>query len=547
MNRFTCKQLFLSLCSLWWAISVSAQPKSPAALYPGLFEAVQMAQIYPDGKSFPDATPLQSPAEIMRQYNLQSGKPGFRLDSFVKQYFKTPAPNSNIYRSNIQAGVRKHIDTLWSVLQHVADTAKGTSLLPLPHPYIVPGGRFREVYYWDSYFTMLGLKDSRKYEVIQHICENFAYLIDTYGHIPNGNRNYYLTRSQPPYFSLMIELLAGIKGNQTLVKYRPELVKEYNYWLHGAGNLSAGNAFEHVVRMPDGSLLNRYWDAGNYPREESYRQDVLTAKESSQKPEDLYRNIRTAAESGWDFSSRWLADGKTLSTIQTTSFVEIDLNCLLYHLETVIAHAYTLSHDKAQAAVYTAKAASRKKAIMKYLWNPAYECFTDYNWQQRRPSNQATIATMYPLFFRIATHQQATAISELVRTRFLKPGGIATTLVPTGQQWDRPNGWAPLQYITNIGLINYHQQALAKTAAERWMKTNIDHFKATGRLVEKYDIESIGTKAGGGGEYPLQDGFGWTNGVLLRFLNMYNTDESQTSDERPTAALSKVPGDHGSS
>lgn len=502
---------------------VQAQPQSPAQLYFGLFDAVQMKQIYPDGKTFVDASPRQRPAQIMAAYRRLKYKPGFNLATFVKANFKAPAENSTPYRSDIKAGIRKHIDTLWTVLQHVADTVKGTSLIPLPHPYIVPGGRFREVYYWDSYFTMLGLEDSRRYKVIEHIIQNFAYLIDTYGHIPNGNRTYYLSRSQPPFFAMMVEMLARHQGTAVLVKYRPEMVKEYSYWMEGSNKLKPGKVTAHIARMPDGSLLNRYWDASSQPREESYREDVLAGRGLGKQLPEFYRNIRAAAESGWDFSSRWLVDGQHLQTIQTTHLIPVDLNCLLYHLEAVIAQSYRLSGQLKQAALYQHKAGLRKSALQKYCWSNKQHCYVDYNWVQKAQSNQLSIATTYPLFFKIATGQQAQQISNLVQARFLQPGGVATTLRKTGQQWDEPNGWAPLQYMTIVGLQNYHQNRLARLIAERWMKVNIQTFKQTGKLLEKYDTQNLQAKAGGG-EYPLQDGFGWTNGVLLRLMNVYKVE-----------------------
>ncbi len=513
-------RLLLLITAAMFTAPALAQHQSPAQLYPGLFEQVQMQQVYTDGKTFVDAKPKAAPENIMNVYRTEHTKPGFNLKNFAHRYFDVPAASSTGYRSNVAAGARKHIDTLWRVLQHVADTVKGTSLLPLPYNYIVPGGRFREIYYWDSYFTMLGLAESKRYDLIESMVKNFAYLIDRYGHIPNGNRTYYLSRSQPPFFSLMVELLAQYKGKQGLITYRPQLIKEYQYWMHGAAALKPGAATEHVIRLADGSLLNRYWDSNNTPREESYREDVLAGRQTTQKLPDFYRNIRAAAESGWDFSSRWMADGKTLAAIQTTSLAAVDLNSLLYHLETVIARSYIISVNTKMAAFYQRKAALRKVAVLKYCWDRINGCFKDYQWQRKALSNQVSIAMMYPLFFNIADKDQAGKAVALVQKQFLQQGGVATTTTNTGQQWDAPNGWAPLQYITIKGLQNYGYSLLAKTIAQRWMQLNIASFKQTGKLLEKYDVQNGSAKAGGG-EYPLQDGFGWTNGVLLKLMNEF--------------------------
>ncbi len=512
--------LFLSL---WFITFVTrAQVKTPAQLYPELFKAVQMERVYGDGKTFPDAVPLADAATINREYTQQKNKSDFDLKAFTKKYFREPYINADVFKTDPSKGVYQHIDTLWSVLRRHADTAANTSLIPLPHSYIVPGGRFREVYYWDSYFTMLGLQQAKKYETIRDMVKNFAWLIDNYGHIPNGNRTYYLSRSQPPFFAMMVRLLAEIDGKEVLTTYLPQMLKEYNFWMDGAAKIKSGSAYRRLLRMPGGELLNRYWDDSDQPREESYREDVLAARESKQAPAAFYRNIRAAAESGWDFSSRWFADGKTLQTIITTDIVPVDLNCLLYNLESTIARGYQLKGNQSAYNKYIALAKQRRVAIQKYCWNGNKGAFVDYNWRERRSSSQLTIATSFPLLFNIATPRQAKSISAVIGRQFLFAGGVATTLKTTGQQWDRPNGWAPLQYITIAGLRNYQQKALAAEIATHWIKHNRLAYKQTGKLLEKYNIELKGDAAkAGGGEYPLQDGFGWTNGVLLKLMSLY--------------------------
>ena len=147
-----------------------------------------------------------------------------------------------------------HIENLWTVLQRKSDLGiHGSSLLPLPYEYIVPGGRFREIYYWDSYFTMLGLKESGLHELMESMVRNFVHLIDNYGHMPNGNRTYYLSRSQPPVLSMMVDLLSEVKGEKVYTHYYPAIEKEYLYWM------DEYKTTRHVVKMPDGSTLNRYY------------------------------------------------------------------------------------------------------------------------------------------------------------------------------------------------------------------------------------------------------------------------------------------------
>jgi alpha,alpha-trehalase len=298
------------------------------------------------------------------------------------------------------------------------------------------------------------------------------------------------------------------------------LSEEYAFWMEGADALAPGSAHRRVVRLKDGTLLNRYWDDRDTPREESYREDVATAKSSGRPPEEVYRNLRAAAESGWDFSSRWLRDGKTLATIRTTDLVPVDLNSLMVQLETTLARAYAAARKPEKAAEFNARAELRARAVRRYLWNPDQGIFTDYLWREEKPSDRLTAATLAPLFFGLATKAQAERVAEVVRARLLKLGGLATSTVATGQQWDAPNAWAPLQWIAIEGLNDYGEMALAETIAQRWMLKVITAYRATGKLMEKYNVEDTSLVTGGG-EYPTQDGFGWTNGVLRKLLVLY--------------------------
>ena len=253
-----------------------AQKQTPDKLYGELFTDVQLSSIFPDNKTFVDCTPKRDPKAIVKDYLALKSNPTVRysLKMFVESNFDLPpAPPAFNYVQQ-EKDVTSHIRNLWSVLKREADKpVTGSSLLPLPDPYIVPGGRFREVYYWDSYFTMQGLQSSGETPIIRHMLDNFAYLIRTYGHIPNGNRTYYLSRSQPPFFSMMLDVLAQQEGNKAYTTYQDALQKEYNYWTDKTAPT------KHVVTMPDGSKLTRYWDMDSMPRQESYKQDYEVVKD----------------------------------------------------------------------------------------------------------------------------------------------------------------------------------------------------------------------------------------------------------------------------
>jgi alpha,alpha-trehalase len=343
-------------------------------------------------------------------------------------------------------------------------------------------------------------------------------MLREYGHIPNGARTYYLSRSQPPMYYLMVGLLAQDPAD-AWSQHLEDLESEYAYWMEGSAGLHPGEARRNVVEMPDGSILNRYWDASDAPRDESYREDVLIARASGRPRAQVYRDLRAAAESGWDFSSRWLADGRHLTTIHTTDLVPIDLNSLLYGLERAISGGCAARHDSECERTFADRARRRREAMDRYLWDPQAGYFMDYDWRHRRRTGELTAATLYPLFTGVAYLQQADAVGGVVQTRLLKQGGVVTTNITSGQQWDAPNGWPPLQWVAVIGFRRYDQPALAHEIARRWLATVQRVFANKGKLVEKYDVEH--TLPGGGGEYPLQDGFGWTNGVTRALLGLY--------------------------
>lgn len=512
--------LFILFIGLRIGTASAQQTKTPDQLYGQLFIDVQLQNILMDGKTFVDCIPRRSPEVIVKAYqNLKAGHHKIDLKAFLTENFMVPASSIPTVNSTERKPVTSHINDLWITLRRNPEQNNpNSSLLPLPFPYIVPGGRFREIYYWDSYFTMLGLQVSGENQTIENMVKNFAFLIDHYGHIPNGNRNYYLSRSQPPFFSLMVSLLAKIKDDNIYQTYLPQLEKEYAYWMDRSA------ATKHVVSMPDGSLLNRYYDQLNIPRQESYKEDVLIQKQSGAKNPQLYRDIRSAAESGWDFSSRWLVNAQQLKTMQTTRIIPVDLNCLLYNLELTLQKGYSLMHNKAKSGLYKTLAEKRKQSILKYLWSPQKAWFTDYHITTKKQSPVLSLAGMYPFFFNMASPGQAKLAAAVLEQKFLKPGGLLSTLENTRQQWDSPNGWAPLQWISITGLSNYGYSTLAKDAASRWVKLNQHVYQRTGKLMEKYNVVDLQLEAGGG-EYNAQDGFGWTNGVLLALIKKYNLEE----------------------
>jgi alpha,alpha-trehalase len=499
---------------------VGAERYDPSRALGPLFHDVQIARVFPDSKTFVDSRALYPPAEIAARYAAASGDPQFDLKRFVEQNFEMPRAAGADYHSDTTRSMEEHIRALWPVLTRAHDTPDPrSSLIPLPNPYVVPGGRFREVYYWDSYFTMLGLVESGRTDLMGNMLDNFAYLIQTVGHIPNANRTYYLSRSQPPYFAAMVGLYARATDTARALRYLDALEAEHAFWMEGAERLAPGQAHRRVVRLRDGALLNRYWDDRPEPRPESYREDYTLAQRlpESQR-EALYRNLRAAAESGWDFSSRWMRDPKDLLTLETIELVPVDLNSLLYHQERTIAALRTFrgrTGDAEVAARYHQAAEDRRRALLAAAYDPASGYFYDVRWRTgERVTDRPTLAAAAPLYFGLATADQGRAVAARLERDFLKPGGFAATQFTSGQQWDAPNGWPPLQWLAIQGARRYGRADLANDARSRWLALNRRTYRVTGKMTEKYDVSDLSKRAGGG-EYPTQDGFGWSNGVAL--------------------------------
>ncbi|SFM93491.1 alpha,alpha-trehalase [Izhakiella capsodis] len=502
--------------------SLGENNQPPDIRFGPLYIAVQSAKVFPDQKTFADAIPKFDPNTIIADWQMQKRQRNFDLRHFIALNFSLPGSGSK-YVPPVGQSLRAHINGLWPVLiRHSEKVARWDSLLSLPKPYAVPGGRFREVYYWDSYFTMLGLAESGHWNTVRNMVDNFASQLDRYGHIPNGNRTYYLSRSQPPFFSMMVDLLASHDGDAVYRNYLPQLQKEYGYWMAGAEKLNLNDADLRVVKLSDGTVLNRYWDDRDAPRTESWLDDVQTAQKApSREKQQVWRDLRAGAASGWDFSSRWFDNPNDLASIRTTAILPVDLNALLYHLEVTLAKASKLNNDAAASSHFAELAKNRQQAINRVLWDKKQGWYADYDWQKKTLRSQLTAATLFPLYMQIASQSQADLTATAVQNQLVKPGGLVTTTVNNGQQWDAPNGWAPLQWVAVEGLNHYGKQTLAREIGMRFLNNVQKTYDKDHKLVEKYAVEGKNMGGGGGGEYPLQDGFGWTNGVTLKLMDSW--------------------------
>ena len=511
------KKIFLILSVSCFGLLVFAQnPRTPDMIYGELFRDVQLSGLFSDQKVFADCVPKKDPQKIVADYLAVKNNPAIRfsLKLFVEENFHIPNhqyPIAAVREKDIQ----KHIKLLWKALRQQDKEIEGSSIIPLPHPYITSGGRLDEFHYWDSYFIMLGLKESGEFEMIDNLMNNISFLIYQYGYIPNGNRTYYLSRSELPFFSLMLDLYAEIKGNYVYATFLPALMKEYDYWMDKSGTT------KHLIKMPDGSKLNRFYDQKSTVRPEAYATDIELAKKNKQKRPQTYRNIRSAAESGWESGSRWLVDANDPASLQNELIVPLDLNCLLYKLEATLAKGHKESGNLIRERYFKQVAEKRKAVINKYFWSSVNDWYLDYNFFIGRQSPELSLSGMMPFFLGIAPDARIKEAAATLEKKFLKPGGLLTSLKHSGLSWDAPYGWAPLHYISIKGLENYYEKEMAKDVANRWVKLNIKHFNTHGRLYDKYNVEDL-NKEIKESDSSSPSGYAWTAAVLEVLMKKYD-------------------------
>ncbi len=458
-----------------------------------LFEAVQLGRIFDDSKTFVDAVPLRAADDIAARF-ARRDEGSFDLRQFVDEHFSVPErrPNARLDATSADQYARK----AWpSLMRTNANVPTGSTLIPIPHPYVVPGGRFDELFYWDSYFTGLGMIAHGHVDLFAGMVDNFVHLQSTVGLIPNGSRTYLASRSQPPLLALMVQAL-GAQGRST-VGYLPALLAEHAFWMHS-----------DRVTTVDGVALSRFWDPLTTPRPEAFFEDTHTSRGDP----EVCRHLRAAAESGWDFSSRWCPadDSQNLSAIETTNVLPIDLNALLVVLELTIAGLSHADKNRKQASVFRTLGAERIDVLRRRCFDGATGWFHDLDRStaERRP--HLTMAGVVALISGVADWSQAAVMKDSMMTRFLAPGGLRASLVTSGQQWDAPSGWAPHQMWAIEGLRTYGFREEATIIADRWLATCRNRFLIDATLLEKYDVDDP-TQLPGGGEYKVQEGFGWTN------------------------------------
>ena len=574
-----------------------------------LLAAVQSARVFADSKAFVDM-PLReghTPASVLAAFDVLP--PGADMAAFVAAHFDdagsdfeacapegwSPTPPSWVSRLPADAAaVAAACHARWPLLTRRSRGGGGSSggscggssgapprstLLPLPFPFVVPGDRFREAYYWDSAFAVDGLIASGCPVAAEHMCRNLLHLAATHGRVaddgdgspfccfvPNGSRSYYSGRSQPPLLaSMLARTCAALPGRDAAALAAaalPVLEGEWEFW-------SGGDRCVTVA----GHALSRYAPVTTHPRPESWREDVATCAAAGCAPGGeaeaaLLCDIAAAAESGWDFSTRWMhpdaPPDSGLAMLRTRRVLPADLNGLLAHGAACAARLAGLAGDAKAAAAFAARAAARTDAVNAVLWDeaggqwrdwelPGFDCEASCDASEDearrslatavgpddaasgRRSARVFASNWVPLACgcggAAGSSRCEAALASLSSCGLLLPGGASASLCgDSGHQWDFPNAWPPLALLLSRGCEAASARRrdagarLARRIAGAFLRSVARGLAELppGRLHEKYDARAAG-RTGGGGEYPPQTGFAWTAGVALSFLRRYGT------------------------
>jgi alpha,alpha-trehalase len=473
-----------------------------------------------------------------------------------------PEPDSV---KKLETECKVQVERLPAVIHHPGEIEMSKihphGLLFLPNSYVVPGGRFNEMYGWDSYFILLGLLKDDRIDLARGMIDNFLFEIEHYGTVLNANRTYYLTRSQPPFLTSMIVALdqaekhSGHEDKQWLARAYEIAAQDYQNWIHDP-------------HLAGSTGLSRYYDFGSGPAPESVQDETgvhrkvaayfasrpdlsqryLVEQNGSAPPpaagtgapytveacdaptsvergscdaggvvtlsNDYYTGDRSMRESGFDISFRFGPYGAA-----THHYAPVCLNSLLYKTEKDLEAISRELGNSANADRWKLRAERRKGLINQYLWDAGRGLFFDYDLQSGTRSTYEYVTTFYPLWAGLATPEQAKAVDQNLRI-FERAGGLVTSTKETGGQWDSPYGWAPLELLGVEGLRNYGFKEDADRVSYKFVGTVAENFQREGTIREKYDVATQSSEAHVTAGYKMNVvGFGWTNAVFLQFLS----------------------------
>jgi len=521
----------------------------------GILHTIQMAKLFEDSKEFVDMPLKYSKEEVLNNFDQLSDHEKETLKTFVEENFSAagteleevtpvdwledPQFLNDISDENLKQlaaemnGAWKNLTRKISISKE--DAEESSSLIYLEKPFVVPGGRFREIYYWDSFWTIKGLILSEMQETVKGMIENFQYLIKLYGSVPNGNRLYYTRRSQPPMLTQIV--WDYIKWTNDLTTEREfiagiiwDLHEEFQYWESKMVEVKINN---------ETYKLARYWVEADGPRPESYAEDFTNAQKMEESErEEWYQHIKSGAESGWDFSSRWMetipaSEEQEMLEIKTGNIIPVDLNSFLCKNARILSILFNKVENEENASKYDNISRNLKDSIRAVLFDEADQMWYDYNHVTGKHTKRWYPSNLTPLYtgcdhLEIDLNKTVAYVEKMTTGH---PGGVPTSLNHTHQQWDKPNSWPPLVDIVVTAMDNTgttEGKRLAKELSENFVRNVYSTWRDTGKIYEKYNCSGGG---GGGGEYETQTGFGWTNGVTMSLLHRYPDMTSSATSE----------------
>jgi len=450
-------------------------------------------------------------------------------------------------------------------------------LLYLPNKYVVPGGRFNEMYGWDSYFIICGLLRAGRIELARGMVDNFLFEIEHYGAMLNANRTYYLTRSQPPFLSSMFvdvyqaSRKDGADDKAWLDRAYKDLTKDYEMWTHDphlAGETGLSRYYDFGDGPPpeavkdetgfyrkvaqyfffhpaqaNGYIVETVPGSGDKVAGAAYKLEVCDAPTTMQRPEcekarefklskDYYKGDRSMRESGFDVSFRFGAFGAA-----THHYAPVCLNSLLYKTEKDLEQISRWLGRTADADRWSKRAESRKQLITKFLWNEQQGLFYDFDFVNKRMSSYKYASTFYPLWAGLATKEQAQSVVNNLKV-FERPGGIPMSTEDTGAQWDLPYGWGNIEMVVIDGLRKYGYNNDADRISYEFLSTVAENFRRDGVIVEKYNVVTRSSEAHAELGYHMNVvGFGWTNAAFLELLHNLPQSMSEKLDAEQNQPL----------
>ncbi len=455
-------------------------------------------------------------------------------------------------------------------------------LLYLPNKYVVPGGRFNEMYGWDSYFIVRGLLRAGRVDLARGMVDNFLFEIEHYGAMLNANRTYYLTRSQPPFVSSMfvdvyeaLQTAPGAKQDKPwLERAYADLSKDYEMWTHDP-HLAGDTGLSRYYDFGDGPPPEAVKDESGFYRKVAeyfffhpaqadgyvalkgqapadsvagadYTLQVCDSQTTMARPEceprrefklnrDYYKGDRSMRESGFDVSFRFGAFGSA-----THHYAPVCLNSLLYKMEKDLEQMSRWMGHNDEAGRWSQRAEKRKALITKYLWNDAQGMFFDYDFVTKRMSEYKYASAFYPLWAGLATPEQAKAVAANLKG-FDHPGGVAMSTEDTGAQWDLPYGWGNIEMLVVEGLRRYGYNDDADRVSYEFLSTVAENFRRDGVIVEKYNVVTRSSEAHAELGYHMNVvGFGWTNAAFLELLHRLPKSMAERLDQAQSQPLSAL-------